>query len=221
VTTPIPFYQDDFVVIYHGDWRTVMPFITADVLVTDPPYGYAFKSSKGGRFKHKMIANDDDLAERDELLAAWGDDRPALVFGSWKRDRPAGTRNVLVWHKLGHGAGMGDLNLPWGFSHEEIYVKGHGFTGKRVGSVLEHRSPSNGSALHLRNPREHPNQKPVSLMRDLLEKCQPAWVILDPFMGSGATLRAAKDMGRKAIGIELELEYCQSAARLLGQEVLL
>ena len=67
--------------------------------------------------------------------------------------------------------------------------------------------------------RVHPNEKPVSLMRYLLTK-HDGEIILDPFMGSGTTLRAAKDLGRRAIGIEIEERYAEIAAKRLAQEVL-
>jgi DNA modification methylase len=70
-------------------------------------------------------------------------------------------------------------------------------------------------------PRVHPTQKPVALMRWCLSFVPDAQLILDPFMGSGTTLRAAKDLGRRAIGIEIEERYCEIAVKRLAQEVLL
>lgn len=65
----------------------------------------------------------------------------------------------------------------------------------------------------------HPAQKPLEVMRWAVS-ARPRWVVLDPFMGSGTTLRAAKDLNRKAIGIELDERYCEIAAKRMAQEVL-
>lgn len=208
---PAPYYQDDHVTIYHGDSRGILQLIeAAAVMVTDPPYGYAYASNKGGHLGGEEIANDRDTTARDAVLEAWGS-RPALVFGSWKRERPTTAANVLVWDK-GDQPGMGDLKLPWGHSHEEVYVLGSGFEGKRSGSVLRFDRVPQARQLHQ-------NEKPVPLMRELIAKCPPG-LIVDPFMGSGATLRAAKDLGRRAIGIDVDAKWCQIAAERCSQEVL-
>jgi site-specific DNA-methyltransferase (adenine-specific) len=202
-----PYYDEDGITIFHGDCREVDAWLSADVLATDPPYGIAFKSGWTG----SAIANDETLAARDAVLAAWGD-RPSLVFGSPGRAEPQGVVGRLVWHRP--GSGMGDLSLPWKPDWEIVYVLGSGFVGTRRGSaVLTYPwDVFRGSALH-------PHQKPLGLMRDLLAKCPPG-AIADPFMGSGSTLRAAKDLGRRAIGVELDERYCEVAAKRLAQGVL-
>ena len=213
------YYSDDHVAIAHADCRELLPHVEADVLVTDPPYGYGYASNKAGRFQGRQIANDADTSARDGVIE-FASGAPALVFGSWKAPRPSETKNVLIWDK-GAWVGMGDLSSPWGTSHEEIYVLGRGFRRsediKRCGSVLRFQNVVSWSGES--GQRVHPNEKPLGLMLHLLERC-PTGVILDPFMGSGTTLRAAKDLGRKAIGIELEERYCEIAAERCSQEVL-
>lgn len=202
-----PYYEHAGITIYHGDCRGVLPLVSADVMVTDPPYGVEYRSGWDNKFRGVQVASDEDTTCRDEVLALWGD-KPAIVFGSWKRPRPAATTALLVWDK--GTVGMGDLSIPWFPSTEEIYVIGSGWAGTRTSSVL-HRVVRNTF---------HPTEKPVALICDLLRKCQPSWTVLDPFMGSGTTLRAAKDLGHKAIGIEIEERYCEIAARRLAQGVL-
>lgn len=212
-----PYYQDDLVTLYHADCLKDRTWLGADVLVVDPPYGYSHKSGGGPRgnasWKNTEIANDADTSARDDVLAAWGD-RPALVFGSWKRDRPAATRALLIWDKGGH-SGMGDLSIPWKPNFEDIYVLGSGFSGPRTTGVLTgHHVPANETAGRL-----HQHQKPISLMRELISKC-PSGIIADPFAGSGTTLRAAADLGRKAIGYEISEKHCETIAKRLQQGAL-
>jgi DNA modification methylase len=133
-------------------------------------------------------------------------------------ERPKGFKSVLVWDKS-ELAGMGDLEFPWKLCHEEIYVYGNEFIGtRRDSSVLDFplrppwtKHPDSVSG-------QHPNEKPLSLMSYLISRC-PAGEILDPFMGSGTTLVAAKNLGRRAIGIEIEEKYCEIAAKRLSQKV--
>jgi site-specific DNA-methyltransferase (adenine-specific) len=200
-----PYYQEDGITIYHGDARELMSVVSADVIVTDPPYGMNYVSG----WSDRAVRGDETIAVRDAVLATWRG-RPAIVFGRWSTPRPDGVRAVLVWDK-GEWPGMGDLSFPWGPSHEEIYIIGEGFKGTRMGTVLRRdRIGGNG---------DHPTEKPVSVMSKLIERC-PAGTILDPFMGSGTTLRAAKDLGRQAIGIEIEERYAEIAAKRLSQGVL-
>lgn len=206
-----PYYQDDYATIYHGDCREVLAWLAADVLVTDPPYGINYRSGHFGTLP-RSIAGDDDTSARDAALAAWGP-LPALVFGTWRRQRPEATRQVLIWDS-GGALGMGALDLPWKPAHQEIYVLGSGFHGKRSSDVL--RVPPVQAMAQ--NGRVHPHEKPVVLMSILIGKCPG--VVADPFMGSGSTLVAAKARGRKVVGVELDERYCEIAAKRLAQEVL-
>lgn len=202
-----PFYEADGITIYCGDCREILPHVAGDILVTDPPYGMAYQS---GWCATSSVANDESPMARDGALELWGG-RPALVFGRWSVPRPANARELLIWDK-GDWPGMGDLALPWGPSTEEIYVMGSGFVGKRRGQIL--RDP--------KRPRvtgHHPTEKPIGLMEILVRACPPG-VIVDPFMGSGTTLVAAKNLGRQAIGIEIEERYCEIAVRRLAQQTL-
>jgi hypothetical protein len=212
-----PYYSDDFVTLYHGDCREVTAWLDADVLATDPPYGIAHRSGGGPRgeasWRNSTIANDCDTAVRDDVLTLWGD-RPAIVFGSWRRSRPDRTRALLIWDK-GLAAGMGDLTIPWKPNHEEVYVIGEGFHGARDSGVLTGHNIISWES----SGRSHPHEKPLSLMVSLLGKC-PDGVVADPFAGSGTTLVATKFMGRRAIGIELEERYCETAARRLAQDTI-
>ena len=212
-----PYYEDDLVTLYHGDCLKELAWLEADVLVSDVPYGMAFKSGRQGSLGSSVIAGDSDTVARDGALALWGG-RPAIVFGRWSVPRPNGTRMVLVWEK-GEHVGMGDLSIPWKPNTEEVYVLGHGFVGKRTGSVLRHLAIAGTVGQAARGTRHHPTQKPLGLMSELIAKCPPG-VIADPFAGSGSTLVAAKALGRKAIGVELEEKYCEVAAKRLAQDVL-
>lgn len=200
-----PYYQDSLITLYHGDCRDVAAWREAGVMVTDPPYGMDYKSGWSGR----SIEGDGDTAIRDAALAMWRP-KPALVFGRWDCPHPADTRMCLTWNK-GDWPGMGDLELPWGPSTEEIYVLGHGFSGKRTGSVIHHD--------RLTGNTRHPNEKPVGLMIRLLRTVPPG-VVADPFAGSGATLVACKQLGKMAIGVEKSEEHCRTIVDRLAQDVL-
>jgi hypothetical protein len=211
-----PYYSHAGITVYHGN---AMRFFMDDlhrestVMVTDPPFGIEYYSNWDRcEALAPEIKGDADTTLRDLALAMWGE-KPALIFGSWKVARPVRTKMLLVWD-TGGALGMGDLSLPWKPSHQEIYVIGSGFKGNRDTDVL--RFPPVQSTA--RNGRTHPHEKPVDLLKALIQKC-PDGAILDPFMGSGTTLVAAKNLGRKAIGIEIEERYCEIAAKRLSQEV--
>jgi len=203
--------------LWHGDCREVLPLLHAiGCMVTDPPYGIKYSSGMGGKFKDIQIAEDDSLDVRDYVLTLLSG-VPALVFGSWKMAKPAGTRQTLVWDKGDH-VGMGDVSLPWRPNTEEIYVLGSGFRGHRGSSVIRINAPSPNFTPDA--ARYHPTEKPVLLMQELISKC--AWPsVLDPFMGSGTTGVACAQLGKAFTGIERERKYfdiaCERISRAQAQ----
>ena len=222
-------FEDELTTIIHGKWQDHLDVIdSADVLITDPPYGMDYISNFAQAGPSAPVQGDKNTVERDMLLERWFGgptesaphpsvregkgvslNRPALVFGTWRVPRPSWpVRQLLIWHK-GDRPGMGDLSLPWGPSHEDIYVmggigEGH-WTGKRGPSVIRARVRE-GNATNSHGKHGHPTPKPILLMQDLVAHTVGD-VIVDPFAGSGSTLVAARLQGRRAIGIEMEKRY--------------
>jgi site-specific DNA-methyltransferase (adenine-specific) len=212
-----PYYEDDLVTLWHGDCREHRAWVNADILITDPPYGMALQSSRGGELGNLEIVGDHSLELRDWVLQQWGTGKPALVFGRWSEPHPIGTKTVLTWEKGNH-TGMGDLNIPWSPTTEEIYVLGKWPVRdvvRRSAATIAVNAPMPGKS----NGRRHPTEKPLLLMERLVQKC-PYGIIADPFAGSGPTLVAASLLGRRAIGVELDERYCEVIARRLSQQAL-
>lgn len=208
---PEPFYRDERadITIYCGDSLAILPHIDRAALVcTDPPYGIGGWTHTGGNSISASEADDvrswDRSAPSPDLLrlavgaapvaVVWGGNYFAGILGPW--------RSPLVWDKSIRGMHFADGELAWtNFDH---------------GSLRIFNCPT---ATRSGEAREHPTQKPTALIRWCIELSRTEGVVLDPFMGSGTTLRAAKDLGRPAIGIELSEAYCAVAVRRLGQEV--
>ena len=219
------YYQDDLVTLYHGDCLTDhLDWIQGDVLITDPPYGTQFTASnpkggygrrgKAGHSKDGFtIANDTTTEARDSVLDAWGA-RPSLVFASPRLPEPPGEwSDRLVWDKVEPGMNGG----PFRYTHENIFLRGEGWTRATTRSYSILRFPrSDGMGNAERS--QHPHRKPVGLMEALIASC--AGIVSDPFAGSGSTLVAAKNLGRKVIGVELEERYCEIIASRCSQEVM-
>ena len=215
MSLPVPYYQDESCTIYHGDCRELLPLLSdVGAIVSDPPYGMNWdgKVSRGNSHGPKgtkaksygiTIAGDNEPFDPSPLIGF-----PYVVlFGSnhYAQRLPVGT--TLIWVKrldAGFGSFLSDAELAW-------RKGGHGvYCFRDLAMQAETRT------------REHPTQKPVGLMKWCIERsgAPPTSLILDPFMGSGTTLRAAKDLGRKAIGIEIEERYAEIAAKRLQQETL-
>ena len=213
MSLPTPYYQDEFSTIYHGDCREILPLLDpVDLVLTDPPYGMDYQSAwRIGWQRKEKIQGDLEFPIWifDELKA-----RVAIfIWCRWDNlpDFPK-PKSFIVWDKLNHS--MGDLKHEFGRQWEgcAFYPQaGHEFIYRPVDIIRAARVPA--------EQLSHPNEKPVAALYPLI-KPHDAQTILDPFMGSGTTLVAAKNLGRKAIGIELEEEYCEIAVKRLRQGVL-
>lgn len=229
-----PYYSDEHVTIYHGDSREILlelqPLTTVDLVITDPPYGIDYLSkarkttvtNEHGVDLLGKIANDttdtfDTLVDAviDAILPMLPEEAATYWFMAplqldtvMPMIRKVGLdiANLLVWDK--GQATMGDLKTTYGRYWEAIIYARKGkpvLLGGRDRDVLRFLRGNSKEYLH-------PTQKPQNLLRYLISR-HPSTMILDPFMGSGTTLRAAKDLNRKAIGIEIDEKYCDMAAR--------
>lgn len=212
------YYQDDHVTLYHGDCLELTDWTDADVLVTDPPYGIGWDRRSGtgiSKKAHAGIANDHDTSARDSALDVWGN-KPALVFGSMKAPFPKDWKRALVFEKP-RTAGIIGTRLPWFNNWEPIFLLGNWPDQTPTQSAVIDTSWKSASGYSgYATMTTHPHTKPLDVMEKLIDACPPG-VIADPFAGSGSTLVAARNLGRKAIGVELEEKYCEIIARRLSQ----
>lgn len=203
MSLPKPYYEDEArgIVIYCGDCRDILPHLPkVDLLLTDPPYGIADKMQGGtwgkqyGDVYKQWDATPADPKAFIELAQA------SVIWGGNYLELPA-SRGWLIWDKTLRGMTFADCELCW--TNADM--------NSRVFSYMQ----PNG---FLKQERHHPTEKPLALMRWCLGFFPKAETVLDPFMGSGTTLVACKQLGRKCIGIELEEKYCEIAVRRLAQD---
>lgn len=220
-----PYYHDPEagIVIYHGDARDVLPDIADPlVLITDPPYGVDLgidKDMRGGSHglaKERYASYEDTYEQFCAVVVpiirecAERCVRGAVFSGPHLQDLPKADAVGGVYCPAGSG------RHRWGFK-TFLPVLFYGTDPRLQFGAKPNTIVS--SAVAERNG--HPCPKPIEWMRWLVERATLQHeTVIDPFMGSGTTLRAAKDLGRKAIGIELEERYCEIAAKRLSQSVM-
>ena len=249
MSLPTPYYSDDAVTIYHGDCQDILAHLDpVDMVFTDPPYGHNNNDGdlianrekalgRGEPGKPRPIANDG--REIEEILesilprirallrhggcccccCAGGGPDPQFARWSLMLDRHLQFKQMVVWDK-------GPIGMGWHYrrSYETVLVaeKPGGptrwFGDERTENIIR---AGTGVPKIIPSSDDHPTPKPVQLPAHFIRLHSEAGdTILDPFMGAGTTLRAAKDLGRKAIGIEIEERYCEMAAKRMAQEVL-
>jgi site-specific DNA-methyltransferase (adenine-specific) len=207
------YYDDGQCVIYHGDCLEIAPLLSAEVVISDPPYGMNWDgkvtrgrngTGKAGPTRHfgQTIANDSIPFDP----AVWLRYRGCVLWGFHHFANRLPKGSVLIWikrHDSAFGSFLSDADLAWMKGGEGVYCK------RDVSLQGESRF------------RVHPTQKPEPVMAWCIEKASSQKdKIIDPFMGSGTTLVAAKRLGRKAVGIEIEEKYCEIAAKRLAQGAL-
>lgn len=213
-----PYYEDDMVAIYNGDCRDILPHVLPpnSCIVTDPPYGTGWVRGggpKAGDFDAQMSGADWDK---------WD--------SSWLR--LCSSEKVSCFAVFAPDSRIGDLQSLLGRTRLRYYVKSNprpplgGNDSPSVEPIVIYprirfsRGPAhlvayNGDCIH------HPCEKPLSVMSWIISGCASVdETVVDPFMGGGSTLRAAKNLSRRCIGIELDESYCEVAAKRMAQCVL-
>jgi DNA modification methylase len=222
-----PYYQDDACTIYHGDCREILPSLPkADLVLTDPPYniGYHYEG-----YSDDLTIEDYQRLLRDTLslpccVIHYAE---ALCALAWTLEELP--QKIVAWVYASNTARQWRGIAWWGIK-PDFTLDGQDYrnpTDSRIALRI-----LNGERARLydwwevdqvknvgEEKTEHPCQIPLAVIARVL-RITPCGTILDPFMGSGTTLRAAKDLGRKAIGVEIEEKYCEIAAKRLAQEVL-
>ena len=217
-----PYYQDDWVTIYHGDCLEIDAWLEADVLVTDPPYVIGAKGC--GLAGNRKYLKDITAADLER-----GFDTSVLEkFSRWvvfcAKDQlielltladGLGRWMLITWNKPNPTPLVNGNYLP-----DTEYIIHKFDNAKDLHGGYETRSRFIVSPVK-QNKLDHPTVKPLPVMNRIIRiGSGQGETIADPFMGSGTTLVAAKSLGRKAIGIEIEEKYCEIAAKRCAQDYL-
>lgn len=212
-----PYYKDDYCTIYNADCRKVLPWLgTFDLLLTDPPYGID-ADDRDRILSRKNLAAPKDYGEskwdkepppRWFLESAQAIAKTQILWGGNYYGLPASSC-WLVWDKDNGTSDFADCELAWTNMARAVRK----FKWRWNGMLQEHGG-------NKKENRVHPTQKPLALMRWCLSLVPEAGTVLDPFMGSGTALVAAKLEDRQAVGIEINERYCESAVKRLEQGVL-
>lgn len=193
------------------DVERLMAGAKAGMVHTDPPYGMSYQSNMRTKSaKFAVLENDDRVLTEWIEPAIRNSEGWVFIWTTWKVleqwfpvVKPFGKlSNLVVWSK--GGGGIGDLKKTFFTNHEIAFVfnRGAELCGKRIGSVWSFGKDAAGDY-------EHPTQKPVALAAEAIDKTTiKACTVYDPFLGSGTTLIAAEQLGRKCYGMEISPAYC-------------
>lgn len=228
-------YRSDRCTMIWGDCTD--PAVIASVpnyglLCTDPPYGVSWDSGFHRAVPFGMLTGDDGSVDWPTVLSHWvgltgskdnklSEHRHVYVFGYLPTQLAGplrlGATAELIWDK--GILGLGNLNVPWGASHERITFGAHckSAVGRARGSGNLTARMRQGSVLRVKRKNatavtRHPTEKPVALMSQLIESSSVRGdLVVDPCAGSGSTLVAAILEGRRAFGVEIDRKYAELA----------
>lgn len=214
MTVAAPIYDSEGITIYNGSAFDLLPQLQADVIVTDPPYGIAHPTDYHTRGRGKLAAcsdyppvfGDREPFDPGALLAV---KVPTILWGAnYFADKLPTSSGWLVWDKMRpHTLDQATAELAW-----SNFVKGCRVFRHMWNGMIRASERGRGVLVH-------PTQKPIALMEWCLTlKWTPRGVVLDPFMGAGSTLLAARNLGRPAIGIEISEQYCALAISRLENQ---
>jgi site-specific DNA-methyltransferase (adenine-specific) len=205
---PTPYYDQDGITIYCGDCTHLLPFIDpVDLLLTDPPYGINTGKAKcASKGKDWGVQEWDKMTAPEAVALAITKARKCIVWGGNYYQMPP-SRCWLAWDKKQPQAWYSTAHFELAWTNMD--KNAHAFRMSQV-------------EAYARMGKVHPSQKPIDLMAWCIDEAgKDVDTILDPFMGSGTTLVAAKNKGKRCIGIEREERYCDIAVQRLAQQTIL
>jgi len=240
-----PYYEEENIIIYNNDCLDIFPQLesgSTDLILTDPPYNI---SQKGKTFRDYRSGKSSDinmdfgewdygfkiipfLEESKRVLnnsgsvIVWTSEQLYGEYRKWFAENMY-PKQLLVWVKTNPipqfrlvGYRQATELLFWALKYKNTKDNPNFLFQKQKEMVNVFYAPIVGG-----NERtEHPTQKPLSINKEIIKRhCKMGGLVLDPFLGSGTTARACKDLGRRCIGIEISQEYCDIAIKRLGQEV--
>lgn len=217
-----PYYEANGITIYHGDCRAITLPEKPALVLADPPYGddhdTDYTRFSGGtlrrdgsdkpRYHHAAIEGDQADFDPSPLIAL---NTQTILWGANRYSDKLSTGSLLIWDKRtpsGSKGVMSDAEVAWWSHGRGVYIFTHMWDGFNRASE--------------RDPKVHPTQKPVALMRWCLTRAKlaPGALVYDPYMGSGPIAKACKQLGYRYIGVEIVEQYCETTALGLQQEVM-
>lgn len=225
-----PYYQDKYATIYHGDCLELLPdMLKVDLVLTDPQYQLA-NGRKATTMNATANRGKNYLKGTTTIPKDWGDsigdDKPfdpmpllelrtkLILWGAihFCSSLPNST-SWLIWDKRDGVASDDNTDCEMAWSN----IGGPSRIHRQLWKGICRAGQEN---ISIQGDKYHPFQKPINLMTWCIRLSKTSGTILDPFVGSGTTLVAAKQLNRKSVGIEIQEKHCEIAAQRLSQEVL-